>query len=201
MTEWDEEAQRAFWPLVERKDGCWSWKGKHSYGYGTWYWKGTRYGAHRVSYEMLHNKRIAEGLYILHGCDNEGCVNPAHLREGTARENANDTRERGRYSKKKPEKRRGDGPLRAYVIAETYTRYTILPEHTKMPIDLPKDPGIQFGECTLPDGVVVNVCPKVMTGSRLFSALREYEYDCQRKKVLYEARKESSGGSSPDGPP
>ena len=73
---------------------------------GCWYWRdsGDTYGnfrgkpAHCVSWE-LHQGPIPKGLYILHGCDvaglNEraqrGCVNPAHLRPGTPRENARDT--------------------------------------------------------------------------------------------------------------
>ncbi len=55
--------------------------------------------AHRVSWE-LHQGPIPEGLHILHGCNivsgglmdepAKGCVNPAHLRPGTPKENADD---------------------------------------------------------------------------------------------------------------
>ena len=51
--------------------------------------------AHRVSYQ-LNVGAIPDGLYVLHSCDNPGCVNPAHLRAGSAKENTHDAISRGR---------------------------------------------------------------------------------------------------------
>lgn len=51
----------------------------------------------RLVYEIYNNKKIEEGLHILHSCDNPKCVNPNHLREGNDKDNAVDRTERGRY--------------------------------------------------------------------------------------------------------
>jgi len=50
-----------------------------------------RRAAHRVAYE-IHVGPIPDGLCILHArdCPNRNCVNPAHLRPGTQKENMAD---------------------------------------------------------------------------------------------------------------
>lgn len=80
-----------FLSFVEKQPtGCWLWTGgKISAGYGSFASK--RLGvkqilAHRWSYEY-HNSAIPEGLVIDHLCDTRLCVNPAHLRACTHREN------------------------------------------------------------------------------------------------------------------
>ena len=55
--------------------------------------KGRR--AHRVSYELFKGP-IPAGLHILHRCDTPACVNPAHLRAGTVKENMAEREARGR---------------------------------------------------------------------------------------------------------
>lgn len=52
-------------------------------------------GAHRASY-MAFKGPISEGLWVLHSCDIRCCVNPYHLRLGTAADNAKDCAERWR---------------------------------------------------------------------------------------------------------
>lgn len=70
--------------VVPDPSGCWLYNGERD-----------RYGshrgrpAHRVSWE-LHRGEIPPGMMMLHGCDVKGCVNPDHLRPGTARNNAHD---------------------------------------------------------------------------------------------------------------
>lgn len=72
-------------------DSCWNWTAAtDKWGYGCFWYKGKMHGAHRISYQ-LHNKvELAPEIFILHSCNNPGCVNPAHLREGNHIENMKD---------------------------------------------------------------------------------------------------------------
>lgn len=89
---------RAGIPTGLADDVCWPWtKGQHTQGYGRCW--DTRVGkvryAHRLVYELLRGP-IPDDLDILHSCDNPPCVNPAHLRIGTHRENMIEKVEKGR---------------------------------------------------------------------------------------------------------
>jgi hypothetical protein len=93
-----KSVEERFFEKIRKTDGCWWWKaGRTGGGYGVFYPTYNRQvGAHRFSW-MLHNKQnIPEGLEILHSCDNRPCVNPLHLRLGTAADNRKDMLERGR---------------------------------------------------------------------------------------------------------
>ncbi len=115
--------ERFFAKVDKTEGGCWIWKGgKYEGGYGQFWLNGRGVRAHRYSFE-LHNPDavIPEGMFILHSCDTPACVNPAHLRVGTAAENVADMVSRGRAatgerngSKKFPErlKRGEDHPRR-----------------------------------------------------------------------------------------
>jgi hypothetical protein len=92
-----------FWAKVERRgaEECWPWT---AYRYGDGYGQireagaGSRLlAAHRVAYELAHGP-IQEGMFVLHSCDNPPCVNPAHLRVGTAADNAQDAVKRDRVA-------------------------------------------------------------------------------------------------------
>lgn len=75
---------------------CWNWtRAKFECGYGAKTIKGKQFYGHRLSYE-LHKGPIPDGLVVMHLCDNRACINPAHLRVDTQRENLLDARRKGR---------------------------------------------------------------------------------------------------------
>jgi len=78
-----------FWSkLCVEHNGCWLWKGaKIKDGYGGFWWRGRWRQAHRVAYQELVES-IRPGLQLDHFvCNIPSCVNPAHLRPVTSREN------------------------------------------------------------------------------------------------------------------
>ena len=80
-----------FWKRVRKTDGCWEWRGtkKGAGSYGRYKHDGKMHRAHRFAYVLTHGP-IPDGLLVLHSCDNRGCVNPQHLRLGTAKDNVRD---------------------------------------------------------------------------------------------------------------
>lgn len=86
----------SFWKKVIRIEGeCWPWRGAtNESGYGTaTRWTGRRWAnvrAHRVAWELTNGRPPAPGLVIRHLCHNPICCNPAHLVEGTQKDNVRD---------------------------------------------------------------------------------------------------------------
>jgi hypothetical protein len=81
-----------FWSKVGkgRPDQCWHWRGNtNASGYGIFTVRGRQVPAHRYGYMLAHGALDPE-LYVLHACDEPGCVNGSHLRAGTAADNARD---------------------------------------------------------------------------------------------------------------
>lgn len=78
------------------ENGCWLWTGAKITGYGVLKVQGRMVLAHRLAYEHWCGP-IAEGMYILHGCDVPTCCNPAHLSVGTHADNMADRQAKGRH--------------------------------------------------------------------------------------------------------
>jgi hypothetical protein len=93
---------RRFFAKVEQpanSKACWRWLGGHADGYGALFVNGKRMKATRFSWEIHNRQPFPPGLYALHSCDNPWCVNPEHIRPGTAKENTADAVARGRLVK------------------------------------------------------------------------------------------------------
>lgn len=82
--------------FMQYVDDNWQWTGcKTKSGYGRIGIDYKTVRAHRVSYELFKGP-IPDGMYVLHSCDDPGCVNPDHLHLGTAYENRQEMLSRNR---------------------------------------------------------------------------------------------------------
>ncbi|HAR33871.1 MAG TPA: HNH endonuclease [Desulfobacter sp.] len=85
------------------KTEYWEWVGaKNDFGYGLIMrddGSNLLSRAHRLAWEYWNNKKIPDGLFILHECDNPSCVNPYHLSIGTHQENMKSMKKRERSQK------------------------------------------------------------------------------------------------------
>lgn len=99
--------------------GCWPWTGctqkpvNHQLPYGIFFrmkavarTDKVQMGAHRASMMIHLDAPIPAGLHVLHTCNHASCVNPMHLRLGTAKQNSADRVMNGRthqnFGRRKP---------------------------------------------------------------------------------------------------
>lgn len=96
VTDEDLLKARLFHKCRMSESGCWIWIGtKDTGGYGMISHKSKYQKAHRVSFAAFKGS-IPPGLHVLHRCDTPACINPAHLRAGTVKENMIEREARGR---------------------------------------------------------------------------------------------------------
>lgn len=97
MPSMQESRIQGFWSLTRPKGKCLEWAGKKDpNGYGTFYFSGENYRAHRISF-WLANKSDPGAYQVCHSCDNPWCVEPNHLFLGTASDNLKDCVAKGRH--------------------------------------------------------------------------------------------------------
>ncbi len=115
--------EQRFEDKVDRSGECHEWRAyRNRTGYGVFSVRtGVNNQAHRFAYEM-ENGPIPEGMYVLHSCDNPGCVNPEHLRVGSQKENMDDRRVRGRDADRRGE-RNGGAKLTDSAVVEIRRLY------------------------------------------------------------------------------
>lgn len=101
MVENDITRAARFWAKVDKNvpDGCWIWKASlKETGYGQFQFHLGIPGmmrAHRAAWILVHGG-IPGGKNVLHSCDIRNCVNPAHLRTGSQKENIREMVAKGR---------------------------------------------------------------------------------------------------------
>jgi hypothetical protein len=79
-------------------NGCWEWQGDlhpNGYAYTTNHETEKKAHIHRISYQIFKGE-IPVGKYVCHHCDNRKCCNPDHLWIGSAKENMQDAKRKGR---------------------------------------------------------------------------------------------------------
>ena len=94
----DKGFRSRFWKRAKKADcghtsECLLWDGKKEKRGVVKIPKRGSMTAHRAAW-LLEYGEIPEGMWVLHQCDVDGCVNPEHLYVGTPRDNALDRVER-----------------------------------------------------------------------------------------------------------
>lgn len=104
--------------IPEPMSGCWLWIGAVARGgYGI-IAPGEARSMIRATHAALlvyRETAVPKGLFAIHSCDNPACVNPDHLRVGSAQDNCDDIARRNR----RPRSRKG----LPYGVAFNFGRY------------------------------------------------------------------------------
>lgn len=85
--------------IKENRDAesCWEWRfSSIPSGYGHAWFENQYIAAHQLALILAGHPRPTPESVALHSCDNPPCVNPAHLRWGTTKDNSLDMVQRGR---------------------------------------------------------------------------------------------------------
>lgn len=83
---------------IKDENGCLVWQNSKSpRGYGKIKFNNKHWRAHRLMY-FIKFGALDDTTYVCHSCDNPSCINPDHLFAGTARDNAEDMKSKGRQN-------------------------------------------------------------------------------------------------------
>ncbi len=82
-------------------DECWLYQLSIADGYGKVKINGQTYAVHRLSAHFYLGMSLIGDLQPNHKCNNRNCWNPNHLYIGTQYQNAQDTRNQGKYHSQK----------------------------------------------------------------------------------------------------
>ena len=103
--EYEAKAATRFWRKVNKAGACWIWDGHKSdngYGFFSLTYPGTKKAitlrAHRYAWSLA-NGPIPDGIEIDHACHTTLCVNPAHLRSATRKQNSENRQGASKNSK------------------------------------------------------------------------------------------------------
>lgn len=127
-----KQTPESFWAKVAKgkKADCWEWQGAiSSSGYGSVFWHGKAYTAHRIAAwlnKLVDSPSAPEHsrtpLHVLHKCDNRKCCNPSHFFLGSFADNQKDAYSKQRRAQPKGEKH-ANAKLTAKQVAEIRKRY------------------------------------------------------------------------------
>lgn len=94
--DWDALQVRIRDNSIVSNCGCWEWTGAiDRHGYARISVCNKNWKASRASWCAFNRQAFPGQLWALHNCDNRKCVNPDHIRPGTARQNMLDAWRRG----------------------------------------------------------------------------------------------------------
>ncbi len=83
---------------IRQSEGCHEWTAAKVSGYGRFCVGKRIFAAHRIAYMLATGVQPME-LMVCHKCDNPSCVNPDHLFLGTAKDNNQDAKAKGRSAR------------------------------------------------------------------------------------------------------
>ena len=140
----DEGLKERFWEKVSKSAGCWEWTANKINGYGRIGLTSSRKAifAHRLRYE-IHYGPVPDGMFVLHKCDNPGCVRPDHLFLGTKADNNRDRAQKGRS---RPVK--GESHGRSKITSQDVRRMRQLYKSGRTPASLGREFGISAAQAS-----------------------------------------------------